>query len=84
LGVHWAFTELELVQVFVKAAKGVEDGVVQVFEGLVAPHLNGAGYHRVLLGELLGDRAAEKKYFQGVEPHLALVGRQAGFRCRLS
>ena len=47
---------------------------VEVFQGLVAPNLYGAGDHRVLLGELLGDRTADDKDLQGVEAHLALVG----------
>src|SRR5262245_27690503 len=84
LGVHRPFAELELVHVFVPAAKGVEDGVVQVFERLVAPKLDGAGDRRVLPGELLGDRAAEKKDLQGVEAHLALLGGLASSRRWLS
>ena len=57
---------------FFPAAEGVEDGVVQVFEGLVAPYLDGAGHHRVLLGELLGDWAADDEDLQGVESHVVL------------
>jgi hypothetical protein len=64
--------------VFVKAVEGVEDGVVQVCEGLVASHLDGAGHHRVLLGELLGDRATEQKDLQGVQPAVVVLGGLLG------
>src|SRR5262245_19772064 len=79
LRVHRPLAELELVHVFFPAAIGVEDGVVQVFEGLFAPNLDGAGHHRILLGELLGDWAAEQDDFHRVKPSLGLAGGPAGF-----
>jgi len=42
LRVHWPLAELELVHVFFPAALGVEDGVAQVFDGLVASNLDRA------------------------------------------
>src|SRR5579872_5276181 len=51
LRVHWAFAELKLEHVFFPPAKGIEDGVMQVCESLVASNLDGAGHRGVLFGE---------------------------------
>src|SRR5262249_7424370 len=81
LRVHRPLAELELVHVFFPAAKGVEDRMVEVLQGLVAPNLDDAGHHRILPCELRGDRAAEQEDLQGVEAH-ALIGGSALFRGR--
>src|SRR5262249_5529179 len=66
------------------AAIGVEDGVVQVCERLVAPKLDRAGHDRILLGELRGDRATEEEGLHDVQPTFGPAGCLAGPLCWLS
>jgi len=49
------------------SVKGVKQGLMKIFQGLLAADLEGARDDGVLLDELFGHRTTENKDFQGVE-----------------
>ena len=60
------------------AIKGVEDGVMQVFQRLITPDLNRAREHRIFLRKLFRDRPADNTNVKRVNPILA-QSRLAGW-----
>jgi len=59
--------ELKFVQVMIIAIKSVEDGIMKVFERLLATNLDGSGDDLVLLGKLFSDGTAGYEKFKCVE-----------------
>jgi len=58
---------------FFPPTEGVENGVVEVFEGLVATNLDGPREHAIFLGKTFGDGTTEEIDLQGIEEHFVLV-----------
>lgn len=65
-----SLAELKFVQVLFPAVERIENGVMQISQGLIAPDLDSTGDNRVLFAEFLCYRAAGNKDFQGIQAHL--------------